>query len=241
MRKLVMLLVTMSGCAAQARLPVSYFAEDATALEPGHVSVTGVGGGGMGLNGDGGGIGGRVRVGIGDHQEVGVEASQVDINPSSQECPIDGCDSSEDPNATYDVRSRSALVTWKQSYGEHVALIGGLGGAEHAAVSGVQDSDGDNYGYSIDAAFGFVVSGHAAEHLEIYGGGRAMLAVPVGPDNSPNASDVVGLTGAIGLATNLGDHMQLFTEAGVLATMDGNDVWFPTFGVDGVVGLKLKL
>ncbi|HEX4453294.1 MAG TPA: hypothetical protein VH143_20625 [Kofleriaceae bacterium] len=241
MRKLVaILVVTMAGCAAQARLPASYFAEDATALDPGHVSLTAVGGGGVNTTGDGGGVGARVRVGIGDAQEVGVEASQIHINAPSQECPIDGCEGNEDPNATFDVRSRSALVTYKRSFGD-IALIGGLGGSEHAAVSGVQDTGADTYGDSVDGAFGFVVGRHVTKLLEIYGGSRATFAVPVGANNSPNASVVIGLTGAMGLATDLGDHVQLFTEAGALAVMDGNDVWFPRLDADAVVGLKLKL
>ncbi len=67
------------------------------------------------------------------------------------------------------------------------------------------------------------------------------LAVPVGANNSLNASVVIGLTGAMGLATDLGDHVQLFTEVGALAVMDGNDVWFPRLDADAVVGIKLKL
>jgi hypothetical protein len=240
MRKLLILLVVMTGCAAQARLPASYFAELAPALEPGHVSVTGVAGGGAAFDGDGEGFGGRVRVGIGDHQEVGVEASQLEIDPSREDCNGDTCLANNVPTATYEVRSRSVLATWKQSYGEHYALIAGLGGSEHVALSGNQDPDGDNYGHSIDAALGFVVSGRVHETFNVYAGARATLAVPVGADNSPNASNVIGLTGALGLEDDMGDHVEAFIEGGVLATSDGNDI-FPELGVQAVAGLKLKL
>ena len=229
----------MTGCATQARLPASYFAEEAPALDAGHISVTAVGGGGLTTNGDGGGFGGRVRVGIGDHQEVGVEASQVELEPTRDDCQGDTCLSDNVPTATYEIRSRSALVTWKQSYGEHYALVAGLGGSEHVALSGNQDPEGDNYGHSLDAALAFIASGRIDETFSVYGGTRAALAVPVGANNSPNASTVVGLTGALGVATHMGDHVQAFVEGGVLATFDSDIL--PELGVDAVVGLKLTL
>jgi hypothetical protein len=239
MRKLVVILVvTLAGCAAQSRLPASYFAETAPALEAGHVSATAVGGGATTFDGDGGGFGGRVRVGIGDHQEVGIEASQVEVDPSRQDCNGDTCLDGNVPTATYNIRSRSALVEWKQSYGEHYALVAGVGGSEHAALSGNIDPEGDNYGHSFDAALAFIASGHINQAFDVYTGARATLAIPVGANNSPYATDVVGLNGALGLATNMGDNMQLFVEGGVVATWTS---FFPELGVDAVLGLKIRL
>ncbi|HEY1548145.1 MAG TPA: hypothetical protein VGG28_09995 [Kofleriaceae bacterium] len=202
------------------------------------MSATAVGGGAATFDGDGGGFGGRVRVGIGDHQEVGIEASQVEVDPSRQDCNGDQCLDGNVPTATYNIRSRSALVEWKQSYGEHYALVAGLGGSEHAALSGNIDPEGDNYGHSLDASLAFIASAHINQAFDVYTGARAALAVPVGANNSQYATDVVGITGALGLATNMGEHMQLFVEGGAVATFTNI---LPELGVDAVAGLKLKL
>ena len=196
MRKWLILFVTVTGCASQARLPASYFGEDARTLDRGHVSVTAAGGGGIGVDGDAGGFGGRVRVGIGGHQEVGVEASQIEINSTYDTCLGDSCLSGPSPTASYEVRSRSALATWKLSYRDHYAVIAGLGGSEHATLSGMPASGADTYGHSLDAALAFIASGHVNETSTVYSGVRAMLAVPIGANNSPDASRVLGFTGA---------------------------------------------
>jgi hypothetical protein len=96
------------------------------------------------------------------------------------------------------------------------------------------------YGHSLDAALGFIASRRASEVFDVYVGGRAMLAVPVGANNSPNASEVVAVTGVVGTAAKMGDHVRAFAEGGVLAAADGHDV-FPRFDAVAVLGLQLKL
>src|SRR5438045_803225 len=84
----MLLLLPLVGCASEARLPASYFAEGGNTLRRGEVSVTAAAGAAATADGKGGGGGARVRVGLGNDQEVGIEAAGVRIDAPGEHCSV---------------------------------------------------------------------------------------------------------------------------------------------------------
>jgi hypothetical protein len=229
-------LVVLGACASQARLSAPYFAETARVLDPGHVSATAVAGGGATLDGSGVGAGGRVRVGIGGNQEIGIEGSGISLDARAHTCIVADCQPSE--NTRQSIRGRGALASWKLGFGRS-ALIAGLGASEHANTGG--DMYGDYYGHSVDASLALVGDRPLSGATSLYGGGRATVAVPIGSDNSMDAGNVVGGTLTIGLAADLSRSLRLFTEGGMLLLSAERDRYLPTFGVTAVAGIGMTL
>jgi hypothetical protein len=73
------LLPAFAACTPYERMPPAYFAQTANVLEYGEADASGVGGGGVDPGGNAAGASARVRVGIGGHQEVGVEGSRLSL------------------------------------------------------------------------------------------------------------------------------------------------------------------
>jgi len=235
MRKFLISLVVLTGCSQDARLPASYFAEGASVLDPGHVSVTGAAGGGATLNGEAAGASARVRVGIGDNQEIGIEASAEELRVPADTCFFD-CDSSENTNET--LAAYTAMASWKLGLSPHLALIvnGGIG--KHDALT--SDAVNDYFGHSIDGAAGLVWSRPLSDTTDVYLGGRVTVAVPYGP-RSMDATNVVGANAAVGLDHAFATSLHGYIEGGPRVMVEGEDAWWPNLGVDGVAGIRLTL
>jgi hypothetical protein len=239
MRKLLVILaVTIAGCAQDARLPASYFAEGSRVLAPGQVSVTAVGGAGVTTNGGAAaGYGARVRVGVGGDQEVGVEAASTTLDVVTGVC-VDDC-GTEDDNQTERIRSTSAQASWKIRVAPQLALIAELGASHHTAIDGQQV--GDYYGTSIGGSLALVTSRPITSTVDFYAGGRVAFELPIGPDNSTEAFDAVAVTGAFGFDAAMTDRLHLYVEAGPRAVMEGADQYVPWLSLVGVGGLRLTL
>ncbi|HEY3801608.1 MAG TPA: hypothetical protein VGL61_03340 [Kofleriaceae bacterium] len=236
MRKMLLLLVILGGCAQDARLPASYFAEGAHVLDPGQVSVTGAAGGGASVWGEAAGASGRVHVGIGDNQEIGVEASAEELRVPADRCFF-GCDSSE-TNAMETLAAYSALASWKLGLTPNLALIAEGGVGKHDLVSG--DAANDYFGHSVDGAFGLVFSRPISKETDVYLGGEVALAVPYGP-RSTDATSVVGATAAVGLDHAFEHSLHGFVEGGGRLMFEGEDAWIPNLAIDGVAGIRIIL
>jgi hypothetical protein len=237
MRKL--LLVTLvAGCASEARLPASYFAEGGNVLAPGQVAVTGVAGGGATLDGKAVGAGGRVRVGVGDGQEVGIEAAGMVMDSPGEQCFID-CEGYPDTRVT--VQQRSALLSWKSQLRPELAVIVGVGASEHKNVGGDPRSGQDDHGSSYDGTIAVVRSLRLTETMDFYGGARASFALPTSKDvaTSEKATSVIGVSSALGLDMRLSPHVHGYLEAGPRGSVIFNEG--PTFGFSAVAGLGLTL
>jgi hypothetical protein len=236
MRNLLMLLVVVTGCSQDARLPASYFAEGAQVLDPGHVSITGAAGGGASFNGEAAGASARVRVGIGDNQEIGVEASAEALRVPGDTCFF-GCDSS-DVDSRETLEAYTALASWKLGLSPHLALIvnGGIG--KHDALT--SEAFNDYFGHSVDGAAGLVWSHPLAEATDVYLGGRIALAVPYGP-RSNDATDVVGANAAVGLDHSFARSLHGYVEGGPRLMFEGEDAWVPNLGVEAVAGFRITL
>ncbi len=237
MRKLL-LVSLVAGCASEARLPASYFAEGGNVLAPGQVAVTGVAGGGATLDGNAVGAGGRVRVGVGDGQEVGIEAAGMVMDSPGEQCWFD-CDGYTNTRVT--VQQRSALLSWKSQLRPELAVIVGVGASEHKNVGGDPMSGQDDHGYSYDGSIAVVRSMRLTETIDFYGGARASLALPTTRDAATNdkATSVIGVSSALGLDTRLSPHLHGYLEAGPRGSIILSDG--PTFGFSAVAGLGLTL
>jgi hypothetical protein len=236
MRKLLISFAVLAGCSQDARLPASYFAEGASVLDPGHVSVTGAAGGGATFNGEAAGASARVRVGIGDNQEFGVEASAEELRVPGDTCFF-GCDGSEvDTKET--LEAYTAIASWKLGLSPHLALIvnGGIG--KHDSLT--SDAVNDYFGHSIDGAVGLVWSHSLTDTTDVYLGGRVALAVPYGA-RSMDASNVVGANAALGLDHAFAKSLHGYIEGGPRLMLEGEDAWWPNLGVDGVAGFRVTL
>lgn len=241
MRRSLLVFVVLTGCAQQARLPAPYFAETGHVLPGGGVAVTAVGGAGFAKTAADSGIavggGGRVRVGIGHGQELGVEASQMEITAQDNSCTV----ICSGDLATAKVLARSALVSWKTKIGEHTALVTRVGLAQHWTLSGEQPDNPDLYGNTINGSLGIVGTvREASANRNLYVGGNVSYGQPIGPNNDPNAKIVFGTSGVIGIAAKTSEHTRLFLEAGehFLGTTDG---FWSSVGLSGVVGATFQL
>jgi hypothetical protein len=238
MRKMLLLLVVLGGCAQDARLPASYFAEGAHVLAPGEASLTAAGGGAYGSIGEGIGGGARVRVGIGDGQEVGVEAGAEALKVQGDECVAD-CDSwANEVVPTQTIYAYSAMGTWKRALSDNLAMVVGLGLSEHDSPAGFEDTD--YYGHSVDSSLALIGSHMLSRRLDFYAGGRIALAVPYGPRDQV-ATDVIGGNFAAGFDYAMFDRLHVFVEAGPRLISEGNDSWIPWISAEGVTGLTLRL
>jgi hypothetical protein len=228
-------LALLAGCTYEARLPPSFFAEGAGVLAPGQASVTAVAGGGTDLQGAAVGAGARVRVGIGDDQEVGVEATAMDVKAEASECIVD-CGGEDD--TTYEtIRSYSGTASWKYRFAPHAAFIAGLGMSDHQALDG---TTGDYYGRSITGSIALVGSRPISSTFDFYFGGRLSVAAPIGAEPD-DAAAAYALSGAFGLDSAVSDHFHLYVEAGPRLMSDGRDGWFPWLTITGVAGVRLVL
>lgn len=236
LKSLLLALVCVTGCAAEARLPASYFAEGGTVLAPGQVAITGVAGAGGTLDGTAAGVGGRVRVGIGDGQEVGIEAAGIEMTSPTSHCAFD-CGDSTPTYAT--IRSRSAMLSYKYQLRPELAVITGLGLSEHRDASGAVMPDADDHGRSIDASVAVVRSLRLTEGVDFYAGVRAALATPTQAHQNPHASSVGGVTSGLGLDVRLSKQLHGYVEAGPRAMLISNEG--PTLGASAVAGLGLVL
>jgi hypothetical protein len=236
MRKLLISFVVLTGCSQDARLPASYFAEGAQVLDPGHVSVTGAAGGGATFNGEAAGASARVRVGIGDNQEIGIEASAEELRVPADTCFF-GCDSSEE-NTKETLEAYTAIASWKLGLSPHLALIVNGGVGKHDSLT--SNAVNDYFGHSIDGAAGLVWSHPLSATTDVYLGGRIALAVPYGA-RSMDATDVIGANAAVGLDHAFARALHGFVEGGPRFMFEGEDAWVPNLGVDGVAGFRITL
>jgi hypothetical protein len=233
MRKLLISFVTLTGCVSAGRLPASYLGETAPALAPGHVSVTAAAGGAASPFGVGGGAGVRVRVGIGNDQEMGVEVAAMEANVPAKVCLVADC--SPEENTDQMVVSYSALASWKFG-GPHAALIASVGAAQHHNAGG--DPEGDYEGTSADGALAVVLSRPLSSVVDVYGGGRLAIGIPVSVTNDA-ATTAGSLSGTVGLSEASSDNVHLFAEMGGLAIVDGDS--FPVLAIQAVVGVRVSL
>jgi hypothetical protein len=217
-------LVLVVGCASEARLPASYFAETARTLPPGHVSVTGAVGGGATFYGYGGGGGARLRVGVGDGTEVGVEAARVD-RVTSNDCGWD-C-----PSTTSTLESRSVTVSLKRRLNDRASIIVGGGETQHYLVGGDPNSD-DPQGTSIHGSLAVLGTGPLASGIDLYAGVRAIGTMAI---DHKFGSAFLSVGGALGLALGRGP-VRFYLEAGPNLLVPSLDS-----GIQGVAGLSLTL
>jgi hypothetical protein len=232
-------LVLVVGCASEARLPASYFAESPKALRPGEVAVTGAAGGGGTLEGAGGGGGARVRVGIGSHQEVGVEAAAIALDSPSHHCSVD-CEPGD--NSRYTITGGGAMLSWKLER-EHYSLVAGLGGSAHHRASGDPYPSGDYRGSSVTASLGAITSRPLTDTLTLYGGGRLSAAIPVTAPTMSLPDPLLSTWLGAGLSLPLGERLTLYAEAGPRITGPASDraLVESQLGVTAVAGLGLRL
>ena len=228
--------VCLVGCAAEARLPASYFAEGGTVLAPGQVAITGVAGGGATTDGTAVGAGGRIRVGIGDGQEIGIEAAGIEMTSPGNHCAFDCGDYSPTWST---IRGRSALLSYKYQLRPELAVILGAGMSEHRNAGGDPMPDADDHGRSIDASAAVVRSMRLSQDVDFYAGVRAAAATPTGPNNSAKASSLLGVSSALGLDIRLAGQLHAYLEAGPRSTLIFNDGL--TVGLSAVGGLGLVL
>jgi hypothetical protein len=221
----------LAGCMGDARLPASYFAETAHVVAPGHVAITAAGGGG-GWPGEhsstGSGVGGRVRVGIGDDQEVGVEAAERSLHVTDEQFQLFG-----DNTYTHEqAQTYSAALSWKREMSPLLALVGNLGGTS---------SKGDLDGKSVNGSFGVVGSRYVSPGVQPYGGFRVAFGVPIGAQQA-KVGTVAGADLAGGFALPLGSQVHLYLELDVHWTMDDDETsWVPIPSLGGTGGLALEL
>jgi len=229
--------VIATGCASQARLPASYFAEGGHVLSAGEIGVTAAGGAGTSADGSGTGIGGRARVGVGGGNEVGVEAAQLTLDSPSYHCTFD-CGPGD--NSRYTTRARSVALSWKHSILDNAAIVATVGGAHHDRIAGDPMPAGDYVGTSVNGSLGLIGSHPIGHDVDAYGGLRASAGVPVGATNASNAM-ILGASTAIGLDVAVTRNLHLYGEASAFATGSEDDDFFPTFGVTAIGGIGVRL
>jgi hypothetical protein len=216
----------LASCVPQSRLPATYFAEDGNVLALGHVAITGVGGGGMTSSGNAVGGGGRIRVGVGGDQELGVEAAGLWID--SQDACVSTIDCSGVRHTA--LTSATGLVSYKRQLEPQLALLLGAG----ATVGGLAAWR------SINATLGFVRSWRPSESVSFYAGGRLAVAFPIEADPKGTSGPVGSVTGPIGLAFDLQDPMRFYIEAGPqIAAMSGENGG-GSLGFVALVGVELR-
>ncbi|HEY1812797.1 MAG TPA: hypothetical protein VGG74_10655 [Kofleriaceae bacterium] len=227
-------LALVAGCTYEARLPPSFFAEGAGVLAPGQTSITAVGGGGTDFSGGAIGGGARVRVGIGDDQEVGVEATAMDVKAETSVCVAD-CDGEGTSYET--IRAYSGTASWKYHFAPHVALIAGLGMSDHQAIDG---TTGDYFGTSVTGSIAIVASRPLNPSLSFYAGGRLSFAEPIGAEPE-EAAAAYAVSGVAGLDNAASDRVHLYLEAGPRLMGEGYDAYFPWLTVAAVAGVRIVL
>jgi hypothetical protein len=227
----------LTGCASEGRLPASYFGEGSRVLDPGHVAITGAAGAGGTTDGAGVGGGGRVRVGIGGDQELGLEAAETVLDSPSMHCTVADCEPGE--NKRYTTKSQSALVSWKRQIRPSLALVAGVGMARHTWVDGDPDPVGDYHGESINGSLGLVQSRRVNDTLDLYMGVRLVGAAAIRQDPMVQSHDVIGLSSGFGGMLHVSKSVGLFGEVGPRGTVILSDGL--TFGANAVVGLSLTM
>jgi hypothetical protein len=218
-------LATGLGCLAAGCAPVAppyQVFETAEVLDKKEIGVTAAGGLGFygeakvasGPNGIpttsfstnnwGGGVGARVRYGLGSRSEIGAEASVLADGPSND-------------LGKYVIALAAAKVAYKLGILPQLALVLGLGAAEHFGHD-VNDPNRTTYdtGLGGDAAL-IVDPGFALLHLlRPYAGLRLGLSGLVACDHGCGNSGVdVGLLGVLGLSVEPTRSLRLMAEAGV--------------------------
>ena len=130
-------------------------------------------------------------------------------------------------------------MSWKKQIRTDVALLGGLGVAHHAWVSGDPSPAGDYQGLSLNADFGAVKARRLSVGLDGYTGAMFAAAVPIRTYQMETPRDVIGLSLAAGIETHPSSNLRLFLEAGPRVTGIYHEGL--TFGLTGVAGLALLL
>jgi hypothetical protein len=213
----------LASCVPESRLPAAYFAEDGNVLALGHVAVTAVGGGALTNGGNAVGGGGRVRVGVGGDQELGIEAAGLWLD-ATDAC-VFGC--SERHTS---LMSSSALVSYKRQLDPQLALLLGAG----ATAGGLEAWR------SIDATLGFVRSWRPSESISFYTGGRLAVAFPIEADPKATSGLAGSVTGPIGLAVDLEAPMRVYIEAGPRIAVVGGEDSGASLGFVALVGVELR-
>ena len=229
-------LLLLVGCAYEARLPASHFAESATVVPAGHAEISGAVGGGASFYGGGGGASMRARVGVGGGQEVRVEATALDLSSTKHNCTID-CGPS-DNTETVATSAQSALVSWKARIERlsNISVIAGIGASRYDHV----DEGDPRRGRSIDGAFAMIANRRVRPGLDVYGGARLALAVPVGT-GAMDVPAVIGAAGAIGLDAKVAEAWHFYAEADPRITVPSDDPLAGDLGVSLVLGLGVEL
>lgn len=228
-----------AACAPLSAPPPLHFHETAGVLRRGQVALTASAGGGVvPLDGVAVGGGGRIRVGLGARQELGLEGTALYVDTGSTD--------KDSPN--YFI-GKSAAYGAKLSYKadlipEHLALLLGAGGSRSAT------------GYAAGGDLGLIASfpRPLARVLRPYLGARASFALPVDRPLSDYGGPTLVGTLAPGLAILPRPWLRIYLEVGLYAIgknlgnpRDAMQVTPPlykedrAFGASGSVGVAFHL
>ena len=231
MKRCLLPLVLACGCASEARLPASYFAETSEVLAPGKVAVTAVGGAAQ-IDGAGYGAGARARVGVGGGTEVGVEASSSELHTDNY-CGIDDCTDTHSK-----VASHGAMLSVKTRF-RGAAVVAGFGATRHDLAGGDDDPSADLSGTSLDASIGLVGDRPLDRDGAIYFGLRLDGAFPVGA-NPMSVDPLFSAYGALGYTTTTAP-LRVFAEVGPRYAFLASSYGLGELALQGVVGVRLVL
>jgi hypothetical protein len=175
-----------------------------------------------------------VRVGVGDNQEIGVEADYYRAHAQSVHCVVD-CEG--DANPSNELGVSGAALSWKLGLTPQLALLATVGGERHVDLGGDPTPQGDFAGTSLNGSFGFIASSPIGVHgADLYVGGRLSAATPVGtPVANADAHSIGALFAALGSRFPMGDNAHLYAEIGALLTTQ------ITLGLTAVGGIGFRL
>ncbi len=232
----IMTTLAMVGCMPVGRLPATYLAETAPVLKPGEIAVTAVAGAGGDTGGDGHGEGARIRVGIGAHQEIGIEGSTLALHQQSDTGFFD-----DSPPTYIDSHAYAAKLSWKAALNDKVSLLAGAGAAY--TTGGVDEAA--YKGLSLGADAGFVASAGEIYGITPYAGGRLSLSVELPSSRMSVASDDASTMGfatlSVGVAMPLFSTARLFIEGGATTWITSDPTSLLDDGLYGVIGVGMTL
>ena len=234
----VLLLTGCIGCTPLQRATPAYFAERAQVLAAGDISVTGAAGAGADLGGGGIGLGGRVRVGIGNDQEVGIEGSVLDIQQDIDE-------GWGDPQEHVDTLSLGSKLSWKCSVSSFMAVVLGAGLTQTTRTGG-DDTSQYFAGTAASGDVGLLFSqSRSPSRIVPYAGIRVGATTALGAAHENTTTGMAGVLGTVtasfGADIPLGPGLHGFLEGGPTFIIDhaGADDTPLSFGAYALAGLSI--